>query len=55
MHYVYLSRSPLAISAQGDKLMAKKPSKDEALEALDFIINVMHSQTVSLDWDEHTN
>ena len=49
MHYVYLPRSPLTIHAQGDKLMAKKPSKDEALEALDFIINVLKEHEKDLD------
>ena len=49
MHYVYLPRSPLTIRAQGDKPMAKKPSKDEALEALDFIINVLREHEKDLD------
>jgi len=49
MHYVYLFRSPLTIHAQEDKQMAKKPSKDEALEALDFIINVLKEHEKDLD------
>jgi len=40
---------PLAIQAQGDQHMAKKPSKDEALEALDFIINVLKEHEKDLD------
>jgi hypothetical protein len=49
MHYVYLPRSLLTIHAQGDSHMAKKPGKDEALEALDFIINVLKEHEKDLD------
>jgi len=44
-----LFRSHLTIRAQGDSRMAKKPGKDEALEALDFIINVLKEHEKDLD------
>jgi hypothetical protein len=49
MHYVYLSISHYAISAQGDNEMERKPNKNEALEALDFIINVLKEHEKDLD------
>jgi len=49
MHYVYLSRTHIPIHAQGDQPMAKKPEKDDALEALDFIINVLKEHEKDLD------
>ena len=49
MHYVYLSNSHYAIIAQGDKDMERKPNKNEALEALDFIINVLKEHEKDLD------
>jgi len=49
MHYVYLSNSHYAIIAQGDKDMERKPNKNEALEALDFIINVLKEHENDLD------
>jgi hypothetical protein len=49
MHYVYLSSKHYAIIAQGDKDMEPKPNKNEALEALDFIINVLKEHEKDLD------
>lgn len=49
MHYVYLSNRPYSISAQGDGEMERKPNKNEALEALDFIINVLKEHEKDLD------
>ncbi len=49
MHYVYLSISHYAIIAQGDNDMERKPNKNEALEALDFIINVLKEHEKDLD------
>jgi hypothetical protein len=49
MHYVYLSNKHYAIIAQGDKDMEPKPNKNEALEALDFIINVLKEHEKDLD------
>ena len=49
MHYVYLSSKYYAIIAQGDKDMEPKPNKNEALEALDFIINVLKEHEKDLD------
>jgi hypothetical protein len=49
MHYVYLSNMPYSISAQGDKDMERKPTKNDALEALDFIINVLKEHEKGLD------
>ena len=49
MHYVYLSNSHYAIIAQGDNDMESKPNKNEALEALDFIINVLKEHEKDLD------
>ena len=54
MHYVYLSCNPLLDSNthEGRKpisMTKKSPSKDEALEALDFIINVLREHEKDLD------
>jgi hypothetical protein len=49
MHYVYLSISHYAIIAQGDDDMERKPNKNDALEALDFIINVLKEHEKDLD------
>ena len=49
MHYVYLSIFPYSITAQGDNDMERKPNKSEALEALDFIINVLKEHEKDLD------
>ncbi len=49
MHYVYLSINHYAIIAQGDNDMERKPNKNEALEALDFIINVLKEHEKDLD------
>ena len=49
MHYVYLSNKCYAIIAQGDKDMEPKQNKNEALEALDFIINVLREHEKDLD------
>ena len=49
MHYVYLSILPYSISAQGDDDMERKPTKNDALEALDFIINVLKEHEKDLD------
>lgn len=49
MHYVYLSILPYNISAQGDDDMERKPTKNDALEALDFIINVLKEHEKDLD------
>jgi hypothetical protein len=49
MHYVYLSIDHYAIIAQGDKDMERKQNKNEALEALDFIINVLKEHEKDLD------
>lgn len=53
MHYVYLSCIPLIfLEDTGEKLspmVKKSPSKDEALEALDFIINVLKEHEKDLD------
>jgi hypothetical protein len=49
MHYVYLSISHYSISAQGDNEMERKPTKNDALEALDFIINVLKEHEKDLD------
>ena len=49
MHYVYLSILPYSILASGDNEMERKPSKNEALEALDFIINVLKEHEKDLD------
>lgn len=49
MHYVYLSNKHYAINAQGDKEMEPKQNKNEALEALDFIINVLKEHEKDLD------
>jgi hypothetical protein len=49
MHYVYLSILPYSILAQGDNEMERKPSKNDALEALDFIINVLKEHEKDLD------
>jgi hypothetical protein len=40
---------PYSISAQGDKDMERKPTKNDALEALDFIINVLKEHEKGLD------
>jgi hypothetical protein len=49
MHYVYLSILPYSISALGDNNMERKPTKNDALEALDFIINVLKEHEKDLD------
>jgi len=49
MHYVYLPRNHYTIQTQGDHHMAKKPNKDEALEAIDFIVNVLKEHEKDLD------
>jgi len=49
MHYVYLAILPYSISAQGDDDMERKPTKNDALEALDFIINVLKEHEKDLD------
>jgi hypothetical protein len=49
MHYVYLSIKHYANIAQGDIDMERKPNKNEALEALDFIINVLKEHEKDLD------
>jgi hypothetical protein len=49
MHYVYLSNNYYAIVAQGDNKMEPKQNKNEALEALDFIINVLREHEKDLD------
>lgn len=49
MHYVYLSTRHYAIIAQGDNDMERKPNRNEALEALDFIINVLKEHEKDLD------
>ena len=49
MHYVYLSIIHHAIIVQGDNDMERKPNKNEALEALDFIINVLKEHEKDLD------
>ena len=49
MHYVYLSILHYSILAQGDNEMERKPSKNDALEALDFIINVLKEHEKDLD------
>ena len=49
MHYVYLSNRYYAIIAQGENDMEPKPNKNEALEALDFIINVLKEHEKDLD------
>jgi len=49
MHYVYLSNMYYAIIAQGDDEMEPKQNKNEALEALDFIINVLKEHEKDLD------
>ena len=46
--FIYLGAHTL-YTAQGDRGMARKPSKDEALEALDFIINVLREHEKDLD------
>ena len=40
---------PYSISAQGDNEMERKPTKNDALEALDFIINVLKEHEKDLD------
>jgi hypothetical protein len=40
---------PLEYILKGDKDMERKPGKDEALEALDFIINVLKEHEKDLD------
>jgi hypothetical protein len=49
MHYVYLYIFHYNISALGDNKMAGKPTKNDALEALDFIINVLKEHEKDLD------
>ena len=49
MHYVYLYSEDYAIIVQGDTCMERKPSKNDALEALDFIINVLKEHEKDLD------
>ena len=49
MHYVYLSIIHYAIIAQGETDMERKQNKNEALEALDFIINVLKEHEKDLD------
>ena len=49
MHYVYLSNNTYDLSAQGDKDMEPKSNKNESLEALDFIINVLKEHEKDLD------
>ena len=41
--------TPLEYISQGDEGMERKPSKDDALEALDFIINVLKEHEKDLD------
>ena len=49
MHYVYLCSRYYAITTQGDKDMERKQNKNDALEALDFIINVLKEHEKDLD------
>lgn len=53
IRYVYLSTEPLFPLDKGNKesttALNKKPSKDDALEALDFIINVLKEHEKDLD------
>ena len=49
MHYVYLSNRYYANIVQGDNDMEPKSNRNEALEALDFIINVLKEHEKDLD------
>ena len=49
MHYVYLSNRYYANIVQGDNEMEPKSNRNEALEALDFIINVLKEHEKDLD------
>ena len=50
IRYVYLSNSFTAIAGKVEDFMSRKPqSKDEALEALDFIVNVLKEHEKDLD------
>jgi hypothetical protein len=54
MHYVYLSCTPLypledTAGRKQSPMVKRPPSKDEALEALDFIINVLREHEKDLD------
>ena len=49
MRYVYLSIVYYAIIAQGETDMERKSNKNDALEAVDFIINVLKEHEKDLD------
>jgi hypothetical protein len=50
IRYVYLTKPPSnTYTPTGERNMSRKPSKDEALEALDFIINVLKEHEKDLD------
>lgn len=49
MHYVYLCNRCYANIVQGDNDMEPKSNRNEALEALDFIINVLKEHEKDLD------
>jgi hypothetical protein len=54
MHYVYLSCTPVypledTAGRKSSPMVKRSPSKDEALEALDFIINVLREHEKDLD------
>ena len=50
IRYVYLSTKPLSyIDTRRETSVTKKPSKNDALEALDFIINVLKEHEKDLD------